>query len=245
MRHSTGGPVLPAASLLLALALLPLWAGGLAHAAPPPQVDIPETPPFRLPFDGPPGPDTWFVAQWYGNTTLAYRVRETWYEAGQGLHFGLDFGARCGTEVLAIGDGTVIKVDALQHGAGPHNLLIQHENGFVSLYGHLLQRPDAYTGMPVRAGQVVGLSGDPDLTCLSRPHLHLEIRRLDVGMLYNPVLFIDADWDTLALFGPRGSFQQDLADPRRWVTPYDQPSVDLWGPLLNEYAQPWPPGWQQ
>src|SRR5574341_1586297 len=57
----------------------------------------PDTPPFSLPFDQPPGPGTWYVSQFYGNTQFAYEYGDRWYQAGQGLHFGLDFDAKCGT----------------------------------------------------------------------------------------------------------------------------------------------------
>jgi murein DD-endopeptidase MepM/ murein hydrolase activator NlpD len=205
-----------------------------------------DAPPFGLPFNTPPGPSTWLLSQLYGNTTSAYLFRNIWYAAGQGLHFGVDFAAPCGTEVVAIGDGVVAKVDAREHGAGPHNLLIRHgERGLVSLYGHLLERPQLNVGQEVRRGQVVGLTGDPDETCTSRPHLHLEVRNLSYSIAYNPVLFIDADWDSLALVGQYGvGFQRDLRNPRRWQFMDDQPDVQFGGPLLNDYAAPWPPLWQ-
>jgi murein DD-endopeptidase MepM/ murein hydrolase activator NlpD len=142
----------------------------VALAAAPAQTKL-----FGLPFDTPPGPSTWLLIQGYGNTTTAYRWRVSQYGAGQGLHFGLDLSARCGTPVVAIGDGVVLKVDAAQHGAGPHNLMIDHGNGYASFYGHLFETPRLAPGDPVVRGQVVAVTGDPDLTCTSRPHLHLEI----------------------------------------------------------------------
>jgi murein DD-endopeptidase MepM/ murein hydrolase activator NlpD len=203
-------------------------------------------PPFGLPFKTPPGPSTWLLGQLYGNTTSAYLFRTVWYAAGQGLHFGLDFAAPCGTEVVAIGDGVVVKIDAREHGAGPHNLLIRHqEQGYVSLYGHLLRRPRLDIGQRVRRGEIIGLSGDPDETCTSRPHLHLEVRNLTYTVAYNPVLLIDADWDSLALVGQFGAgFQRDLRFPRRWQFMDDQPEVQFGGPLLNDYPAPWPPAWR-
>jgi murein DD-endopeptidase MepM/ murein hydrolase activator NlpD len=201
--------------------------------------------PFGLPFADPPGPSTWLLVQAYGNTTGAYRQRSTTYHAGQGVHFGVDFSARCGTPVAAVGDGVVSKVDALNHGALPHNLIIDHPNGYASFYGHLLERPNLEVGQQVTQGQVVALTGDPDGTCASRPHLHFEIRDAKTyHHLYNPVLFIEADWDSLALAGSFGrGFERDLDDPRRWQYLDDQPDVDLWGPLLNDYARPWPLDW--
>ena len=134
-------------------------------------------------------------------------------------------------------------VDETRFGSGPHTVVIDHQNGFASLYGHLLERPEVEPGQPVKQGEVIGLTGDPDLTCASRPHLHLEIRNDTYHYAYNPVIFIEADWDTLALYGPPGGFQQDLSDPRRWTLPTDQPPVDFWSPFLNDYAYPWPPDW--
>lgn len=205
-----------------------------------------DAPPFGLPFNTPPGPATWMLGQLYGNTTSAYLFRRVWYAAGQGLHFGLDFAAPCGTEVVAIGDGVVVKVDAREHGSGPHNLLIRHEaQGYVSLYGHLLQRPQLFVGQEVSRGDVVGLTGDPDETCTSRPHLHLEIRNLSYTVAYNPVTLIQADWDSLALVGQFSvGFQRDLFNPRRWQFMENQPEVHFGGPLLNDYAAPWPPAWR-
>ena len=203
-----------------------------------------EQKPFGLPFEGEPGPESWYIIQYYGNTQGAYRYREEWYQAGQGLHFGLDLAARCQTPIVAIGDGEIAKVDGLEHGAGPHNLLIKHDDGMISLYGHLYEKASVTPGQRVVRGEVVGLSGDPDGTCTSRPHLHLEIRSENYGAAYNPIDYIEADWDALALFGPSSRFQRDLDNPRRWQTLYDQPDVDFWGPMLNDFEQGWPPDQQ-
>lgn len=204
-----------------------------------------DTPPFGLPFLDPPGPNTWLLGQTYGNTTGAHRQRNSTYRAGQGVHFGLDLAARCGYPIVAIGDGVVSKVDALEHGSAPHNLMIDHPNGYASFYGHLLETPDLVAGQPVQKGQVVAQVGDPDETCTSRPHLHLEIRNAGAyNKAYNPIPLINADWDTLALTGSfnRG-FARDLSDPRRWQHLNDQPDIAFWGPILNDYANPWPLEW--
>lgn len=205
----------------------------------------PELPHFQLPFGDPPGPGTWYLVQPYGNTTLAYRERRTVYLAGQGLHFGVDLAARCGTQVLAIGDGRVIGIDVTYHGAGPHNLLIDHENGYLSLYGHLFARPLLEIDQVVKGGEVVARSGDPDLSCTSRPHLHLEIRDSATRTIaYNPISMIDAPWDRIVLFGPTPMrFEQDLEAPTQWQTMQDQPEIHFGHPFLNDFAAPWPPDW--
>jgi Tol biopolymer transport system component len=205
-----------------------------------PPDEPPNPPPFILPFASPPGPDTWLLGQPYGNTVGAYFQRDIFYQAGQGLHFGLDFSAPCDTEIIAIGDGLVAEID--KHGSPPHSLMIDHPNGYSSFYGHLRQAPDLQPGQPVKQGQVIALSGDSFGTCRSAPHLHLEIRNNTHNKAYNPVPLIQADWDSLALIGSfnRG-FERDLTNPHRWQIIKDQPLVLFGGALLNEYTQPWPP----
>jgi murein DD-endopeptidase MepM/ murein hydrolase activator NlpD len=241
--------ILAIAGLVLWLMLLPAGlsaqeAGRLNHAGFPaidPPAEPPESPPFILPFAGQPGPDAWLLGQPYGNTTGAFRRRTILYGAGQGLHFGLDLSAPCGTEIIAIGDGLVSEVDST-HGSWPHNLTIDHPNGYSSFYGHLLEKPSLTPGQPVKQGDVVALSGDSYGTCHSAPHLHLEIRNNFHNRAYNPVPLIQADWDSLALIGSFGrGFERDLTNPRQWQTIYDQPNIVFGGLLLNEYDNPWPP----
>ncbi len=204
----------------------------------------PDEKPFILPMTEPPGPDSWYLGQTYGNTVGAYFQRDTTYIAGQGLHFGMDFAMPCGTRLVAIGDGVVAKVDAPEHGSRPHNLLLQLDAGYVALYGHLSERPDLQVGQRVAQGDFVALSGDSFGTCRSAPHLHLEIRSANYAIAYNPINLIEADWDSLALIGAfsRG-FSRDLDNPRQWQQLDDQPDTIFGGPLLNNYANPWPPDW--
>jgi hypothetical protein len=145
---------------------------------------------------------------------------------------------------VAIADGVILATDALSFGSLPHNLLIDHPQlGYTSLYGHLLERPQLQPGTPVKAGEVVALSGDPAETCYGRPHLHLEIRdSSNRARKVNPLLLMKADWDNLSLIGPFSrSFERDLDDPRKWQHLDDQPEAVSGGPLLNDFANPWPP----
>ncbi len=199
--------------------------------------------PFILPFVEPPGPNTWLLGQAYGNTVGAYFNRNTTYRYSQGIHFGVDFTAPCGTEIVAIADGVVALVDATAYGSAPHNLIIDHPQlGYATLYGHLQERPDLEPGQEVRQGEVVALSGDPEETCYGRPHLHLEIRDYPGrAWKYNPVNLIDADWDNLALVGSfRSGFERDLDEPRKWQHLDDQPPAVTGGPIINDFANPWP-----
>lgn len=199
--------------------------------------------PFRPPFAAPPGPGSWFVSQWYGATVWAVRNWPAWYAAGQGLHFGVDLAAACGTEVVAIGDGVIAAVDG-PYGSGPHNLVIRHANGYSSLYGHLLERSNQPVGAFVRAGTPVARTGDSDApSCDRAPHLHLEIRYDGMRRTTNPINLIEAEWTDAAL-GVRDSgtsFAVDLDAPDRWATIYDQPDVLFGGPIFLRDARVWPP----
>lgn len=231
--------LIPAVLIFLSFAFAMQWLIPTIRAQ-----DSSPTPSMIMPVAGEPGPDTWLFGQAYGNTTGSFNFGQDWYSAGQGLHFGIDLPMPCGTELVAVADGEVLFADNLSFGAGPHNLLIYHPaQNVVSLYGHLLQRPDLNPTEPVYQGQVVGLSGDPDGTCNSRPHLHFEIRAQGYRTAYNPVPFIAANWDMLTSIGAYGYplFQQDMQNPRRWMSVYDQPDVQFGGRILNRYSYTWPP----
>jgi murein DD-endopeptidase MepM/ murein hydrolase activator NlpD len=199
------------------------------------------SPPFGLPMVGEPGPSTWYVSQWYGNTVWAARNADDLYFRGQGIHFGVDFAAPCGTDVVAIGDGVVFAVDG-PYGSPPHNLVIQHDNGYYSLYGHLEVRSALSEGQSIRRGERVGQVGDPaGPDCVRAPHLPLEIRRAGMNQAVNPVPLIDADWRLLTIGAQtEGSqFAVDFDNPGRWQTIHDQPDIQFGGPRLNDYQRGW------
>jgi murein DD-endopeptidase MepM/ murein hydrolase activator NlpD len=225
---------------LSGLIVLLVWAALLISTA---RAQTPsDGPPFALPMIDPPGPNTWLYDQHYGNTTSAFNYGDVWYAYGQGMHFGVDFEMPCGTPIHAVADGVVVVVDATGFGAGPHNLVLDHPGtGYTSLYGHLLELPALRPGEVVTRGQPIGLSGDPDGSCESRPHLHLEIRSADFQTAYNPLPFFDANWHMIASIGPYNhNFQQDLDTPYRWMRLEDQPDILFSGLLLNSYLRPWP-----
>ncbi len=238
MRH-----VLKFTTALLILSLMVLTNPTSMLADSPPELERP----FRLPFAEPSGPNTWLMAQPYGNTTGAYHQRFTTYGASGGIHFGVDLAAPCGTELVAVADGVVFAVDG-PFGSPPHNLMIDHPQlGYASMYGHLLETPKLQPGDAVKAGEVVALVGDSRNDCTRRPHLHLEFRDLQYhARKYNPATLIDANWNNLLLTGDEGrDFIHDLADPRKWQTLYDQPIAWTGGPIINDFRDVWPLDWEQ
>jgi len=224
-------------SLSLLIFTLTILIGVGAHAQP--------SKPMILPVGVSAGAATWLFGQAYGNTPGAYNFGDEWYSAGQGLHFGIDLSMPCGTPLVAVADGTVAFADDLGFGAGPHNLILRHDAlNATSLYGHLQGYPLVRPGQTVQQGDLVGYSGDPDSTCVSRPHLHFEVRSLDYQATYNPVTWIQADWHALALVGAYSAhlFQGDMDNARRWMSLDDQPDVRFWGQRLNDYREIYPPG---
>lgn len=91
--------------------------------------------------------------------------------AGGESHGGLDVAVPRGTPIRAAGGGIVASA-----GSDPEYglfVLIDHPEGFQSMYGHA-SRILVTKGDSVRAGQVIGLSGSTGRS--TAPHLHFEIR---------------------------------------------------------------------
>jgi murein DD-endopeptidase MepM/ murein hydrolase activator NlpD len=86
-------------------------------------------------------------------------------------HDGIDIDVPEGTPVHAAASGKVYFYGE-QEGYG-NVLILQHANGYYTLYGHL---SDSYVsaGQYVEMGQVVAASGNTGVS--SGPHLHFEIR---------------------------------------------------------------------
>lgn len=86
------------------------------------------------------------------------------------FHAGVDFAVPVGTKVRAIKAGTVEKTVAWDGDDGQGNwVLVDHGGGEKSAYLHL-SKISARQGESVRAGEVIGRSGDTGNTT---PHLHL------------------------------------------------------------------------
>ncbi|MFE5492709.1 M23 family metallopeptidase [Streptomyces virginiae] len=100
----------------------------------------------------------------------------TQYKAGGGMwssgsHTGIDFHAASGTSVHAVGFGTV--VEAGWGGAYGNNVVIKHNDGTYTQYGHMSSL-NVSVGQQVTPGQQIGLSGSTGNS--SGPHLHFEAR---------------------------------------------------------------------
>ena len=87
-------------------------------------------------------------------------------------HSGIDVGAQSGTAVVASDGGTVALADV--KGGYGNCVMINHGNGYYTLYGHL----SSFTvsaGQTVSQGQTIGYVGSTGVS--TGPHLHFEIRQ--------------------------------------------------------------------
>ena len=105
-------------------------------------------------------------------------------------HTGCDLPYPTGTPVYCAFDGRVRLAE--RHKGYGNVVIIRHENGLETLYGHL-SRIDMQPGQWVHAGDLVGLGGSTGRS--TGPHLHFETRYL--GYAFDPQWIIDFEAGTL------------------------------------------------
>lgn len=113
------------------------------------------------------------ITQYFGNTRFA-TANPQLYRSG--THNGVDFRAPVGTEILASADGVVRgtgNTDLVCRDASYGKwILIDHDNGLSTIYGHLsLIKVSA--GQRVERGQLIGYSGNTGAS--TGPHLHFTV----------------------------------------------------------------------
>jgi len=89
------------------------------------------------------------------------------------FHNGLDLRAARRTEVRATADGVVRYVQSKNEGTLGRVIIIAHNYGFETAYGHL-RFTDVKPGDVVHKGQVIARSGNSGRS--NGPHLHYEVR---------------------------------------------------------------------
>ncbi|MCL1822864.1 MAG: M23 family metallopeptidase [Oscillospiraceae bacterium] len=140
---------------------------------------LPEAPKFELPIDKNVG----VVTEW------------TEWDGGFRGHSGIDISAPAGTPIMAAADGTVILADwASGYGRA---VIIEHENGYKTLYGHCESFADGIAeGQKVERGETIAYVGSTGRA--DGPHVHLEFRH--GGQILNPTDFMD--FSTIAIAIP-------------------------------------------
>lgn len=99
-------------------------------------------------------------------------------------HDGIDIGNKRYTNIYAAGDGKV--VEATRVGGYGNYIMIDHGNGFCTVYAHLSSY-DVKVGDWVKKGQKIAKMGNTGTS--TSTHLHFEIRINNVPI--NPVLYLE------------------------------------------------------
>ena len=121
---------------------------------------------------------------WYGDTWQAAR--------GSGrVHLGVDIGAPEGTPLLAVASGRISQVYRDRPGSLAGNgLKIRTADGTYYFYGHLASiAPGIDLGVPVTAGQTIGVIGSTGNAAIT--HLHFEVHPRG-GAAVNPFTSVRA-----------------------------------------------------
>ena len=96
------------------------------------------------------------------------------YEYNPPVHNGLDYGGDTGDPLYAVDHGVVIYAGWSDRGYG-NTIVIDHGNGYLSLYGHLMDGGVAVScGQVVYSGAIIGYMGSTGNSTGS--HLHFELR---------------------------------------------------------------------
>lgn len=117
------------------------------------------------------------------NGTLTSHFESRWGT----FHNGIDLAAPIGTPIYAAGNGTVMR-------AGEANgfglaVYIQHDNGDVTVYGHVNQI-FVTEGQQVTAGQNIASVGNRGYS--TGPHLHFEVQKGMYGTRVDPIPWLAA-----------------------------------------------------
>jgi len=99
------------------------------------------------------------------------------------FHNGLDISARTGVPIIAPANGVVVETTSSR--SLGNSLVIDHMNGYTTVYGHL-EKFLVKKGDRVTRGQIIGLMGNTGRS--TGPHLHYEVRLN--GKAINPLRYI-------------------------------------------------------
>lgn len=122
----------------------------------------------------------------YGNVVSPFGRRIHPIYKIEHFHTGIDIANQKGTPIFATANG-IVKFVGWQEGYGKV-VVIQHDYGYVTVYGHL-SSIKVKTGQKVVRGEIIGLMGDTGTA--TGPHLHYEVWK--DNKLCNPVKFLNPE----------------------------------------------------
>ncbi|MDR2481535.1 MAG: M23 family metallopeptidase [Spirochaetaceae bacterium] len=111
--------------------------------------------------------------------TSSFGMRVSPISGKRTMHGGLDLAAPAGTPVFSAGEGIITETG--RNAVYGKYVVITHNGGWTSLYGHL-SSIDAALHSKVKSGTIIGKVGNTGLS--TGPHLHFELRQN--GKLQDP-----------------------------------------------------------
>ncbi len=123
------------------------------------------------------------------NSAYMFPVPDATYSSRgmSAYHRGMDINAPTGTPILAANAGTVITAGS--HYSYGNYVMIQHEDGIVTLYAHC-STLNVSVGDVVQQGQYIAAVGSTGMS--TGPHCHLEFQMN--GSLLNPANYVVPPW---------------------------------------------------
>lgn len=133
------------------------------------------TPEFIKPIDGE------VIGEFSGEILIFSEKLSDWR-----THDGIDIRAKEGENVLSSADGVIEKIYS---GSMGNSIVIDHSNGYKTVYSNLADFEDDPTGQSVKKGDKIGKTGNSAISDLSNEgHLHFEILKDELPV--NPMDFI-------------------------------------------------------
>lgn len=123
-----------------------------------------------------------------GELTSGYGYRRHPLGGGTRFHMGIDIAGPYGTSVRAAAAGRVAKVYNTPYAGYGRHVIIEHANGYETLYAHLM-KASVSEGQWVNQGDVIGREGSSGNS--TGPHLHFEIHKNKIAL--DPERFVHPD----------------------------------------------------
>jgi len=122
------------------------------------------------------------ISEYSGEELLYNEALKDWR-----THNGVDFDAMVGEQVKASANGVVDRVYDSNMG---RSVVINHQNGFLTIYSNLAEDTPIKEGDEIAGGDVIGAVGNTALGDITEaPHLHFEI--IKNGIKENPTEYIE------------------------------------------------------
>jgi murein DD-endopeptidase MepM/ murein hydrolase activator NlpD len=131
-------------------------------------------------------PDPGPISQGFGCTVYSFEPYDASCPWPHRFHNGLDIAGPCWTNVVAADGGIAYPQPFMSYGYG-NWILVNHGNGFVTLYGHLAAYAVGY-GQAVGRGQLIGHEGSTGNS--TGCHVHFGVSRN--GQWVNPLAYLPA-----------------------------------------------------